>query len=123
MPERFAGEVRQSGSLTARKLDPALLERAERRLAGLEGRIWANARYEDNAARVRITVAIPYDDVNDRVAVHSIELGEEDGSMALFESAFEALIQENMPRLLREARKASAACLLVAEQAGEMEDE
>ncbi len=119
MPEHISGDMPMSGSLVARKVDPDLLARAERRLAALDGRVWATARYEDNRVKVRIHVAIPYDDLNERAATHGIELTAEDGTP--FENAFQALIEANMPQLLREGRKAAAMCLLAAESAGEME--
>lgn len=118
----MGGVVPLAGGLhTPIKVDPAVLARAEQRLAALEGRVWASARYEHNAVKVRLSVAIPYDDVNDRAATHSIELAEGDGSA--FETAFQALIEAHLPRLLREGRKAAAMCLLSGEAAGEMEPE
>lgn len=120
MADQFAaGDMPLSGAMTPRKLEPAALARAEQRLAGLGGRVWANARYENNAVKVRVSVAIPYSDLDDRAATHSIELTEADGTP--FESAFQALIEAAMPRLLREGRRAAAMCLLSAEAAGEME--
>jgi hypothetical protein len=116
---RHGGEVPISGTLTPRKLDPALLAQAEQRLAALDGQVWATARYEDNAVRVRLNVAIPYDEVNDRAATHAIDLVADDGSA--FEAAFQALIEANLPRLLSEGRRAAAKCLLAAESAGELE--
>lgn len=124
MPEHsnMGGDVPLSGNLhQPRKLDPELLARAEKRLAALDGRVWATARYEDNSVKVRVNIAVPYDDINDRAATHGIELTAEDGSA--FETAFQELIEANLPRLLREGRRAAAMCLLSAEAAKEMEVE
>ncbi len=110
-----------SGAVRRRNISPEALDRVEQRLGALDGRVWATARYEDHSVKVRLNIAIPYDDLRGRVAVHGIELTAEDGTA--FETAFQDLIDQNVPRLLREGRRAAAQCLLTAEQGGEMEDE
>lgn len=112
------GNASASGNLVPVKIDPALLARASRRLAGLEGRIWAKASYRDNVAVATVFIAIPYEDEG-REAIFSEDIVAVDGTA--FETAFQELIDANLPRLLRKAQKAAAETLLAAHQKGEVE--
>ena len=115
---RSRGDVETRGEVHARKVDPEALERARGRVSTLGAKVWATARYEDERCAVRLHIAVPYEaPEGERTAGYGMDLTAEDGSA--FETAFQELIEANLPELLRLGRRAAAESMLAADRDGE----
>jgi len=108
------GEARMAGGATARRLDPEMLERAQRAVERADARVSATARYDGGRTRVRLAIAVPYEaPEGERTATYTLDIGEDGHDL---DRAFDAFLETHLPELVRLGKRAAAEAMIAAER-------